>query len=827
VPKLPLPAGQQTTPPPLDAERLQKALMLAAQGVSGTYNDNIFRELARHAALALDVQHAFIGILPEGHVDRVIILAGYFNGAFDDGFEYDLLGTPCRNVINQQFRYYPSNVQQLFPDRHLTTLNAEGYAALPLFDSTGRAIGLMAVLDGAPLKYPELIEAVLKIFSVRAANEVERSNADKARRISEDSYRAIFDAYEDAIFVHDIDTGAIVDVNPKACSAYGYSREEFLQMDAGRLGSGVPPYTLDTALMCMQKAKDGMPQQIEWHRKNKDGSLRWDDVYIKRATIGGRERILAITRDITERKEREEALAKSEDRLRATVEAALDCIIGMDGKGNVIEFNPASETCFGYSKQDVMGKSLAELIIPERYRKAHVQGMAKYLITGGGPYLGKRLEVTAQRADGSEFAAELAIDVAQGREGEIFIGYLRDITERKHAESERSRLEAQLRQAQKMEAIGHLTGGVAHDFNNILTGVMGYIVMASERVAQSGDEKLQKYLDRSQKAVHRARDLIQQMLTFSRGRRGEPKALSLTPLLKETVKLFESTLPATIEMQTDFAATPAVMVDPVHVEQVLMNLIINARDAMQGSGRLILALRQILCGDCVCTSCRQPVSGDFVELSVKDSGPGIPQEIMDRIFEPFFSTKDVGKGSGMGLATVHGIVHECKGHVIVDSNANGGANFKVLFPPLTVSAAPSIHTAVPAAAAGTAARALKGRVLLVDDDPTVSEFMLDLLSEWGLEVSRFSNGIEGLKHFSDDPEHYDVVILDQTMPKMTGLQTAEQILKLRPYIPIILYTGYGEQVSQQQIKDIGIRALIKKPIDVEAFFIVLSQLLSR
>jgi PAS domain S-box-containing protein len=826
VPNIQLTSNPETKTAGVEADRLQKALMLAAQGVSGTYSDNIFRELARHAALALEVQHAFIGILPDGKTDRVNILAGYFNGEFDDGFEYCLEGTPCSNVINQQFRFYPRNVRQLFPDRHLSKLNAEGYAALPLFDSSGRAIGLMAVLDGEPLQHPDLIEAALKIFSVRAAVEIERCNADKARRISEDSYRAIFDAYEDAIFIHDIDTGAIIDVNPKACRTYGYSREEFLNLDVGQLGSGVPPYTIETVLMHIQKAKSGVPQQVEWQRKNKDGSLRWDEVYIKRATIGGVDRILAITRDITERKERQDALSKSEDRLRATVEASLDCIIGMDAKGNIIEFNPAAEYCFGYHKQQVIGKPLADLIIPERYRQSHIQGMAHYLNTAEGAYLGKRLEVTAQRADGTEFFVELAIDVAQGQGGEIFIGYLRDITERKQAEVERTRLEAQLRQAQKMEAIGHLTGGVAHDFNNILTGVMGYIVMATERVAQSGDEKLQKYLDRSQKAVQRARDLIQQMLTFSRGQRGEPKALSLTPMLKETVKLFESTLPSTIEMQTDFACTPSVMVDPVHVEQVLMNLIINARDAMQGSGRLSLNVRQIHCNDYVCTSCRQPVSGDYVELSVADSGPGIAQDIIDRIFEPFFSTKEVGKGSGMGLATVHGIVHECKGHVIVDTAQGLGSSFRVLLPPISEPLSGFDQLSMPTAEAQAPAHVLSGRVLLVDDDSTVSEFMQDMLSDWGLEVASFNNGIEGLQHFADDPEQFDLVIVDQTMPKITGMQVAEHILKLRPHMPVILYTGYSEQVSEERIKNLGIRALVKKPIDAEAFFVLLKQLLA-
>jgi PAS domain S-box-containing protein len=525
------------------------------------------------------------------------------------------------------------------------------------------------------------------------------------------------------------------------------------------------------------------------------------------------------------RSEKEQQLRKSEDRLRATVEAALDCIIAMDREGRVIEFNPAAEQCFGYRKYDILGKPLAELIIPARFRAGHEHGMAEFRNTGEGAYLGKRVEVTAMRADGSEFPAELAIGVAQGAEGEIFIGYIRDITERHDAEQQRQQLETQLRQAQKMEAIGQLTGGIAHDFNNILTAMSGYVVLAGEHAETLGDEKLSRYMDRAQRSGQRARDLIQQMLTFSRGRRGEPRPVSLQPLIEEWVGLLESTLPSSVEIRTDLdAQVPEVMLDPVQVEQVLMNLCINARDAMQGHGTLTISLRHGAYADCICASCLQPIAGDFIEIAVSDTGSGVTPDVQKRMFEPFYSSKDVGHGSGMGLPMVHGIVHEYGGHLLLESRVGEGASFRVLLAPLPVRAGVDEPAAPPSMEA--ASRLLAGHVLLVDDEPAVGEFMQDLLEDWGLAVTVFNESVDACRKFSDDPDRYDLVILDQTMPRMTGLDVAQQLLKLRPDLPVILYTGYSAEISEALVKQRGIRALLSKPVDTKRLHNLVERLLA-
>lgn len=783
------------------------------------------------AAQALDVDLVFIGVQALQRPDVVETLAVCDRGQVQPNFSYALNGTPCEYVLGQSFQYHRHGIQQRFPDPHLKEVGGIGYAAIPLFDSEGRSMGLMAAIDRRPLGEAALFEQVLRVFSVRAAVELERRQADQARRYSEESYRSLFDAAEDALFIYDADTGAILDVNPKACAVYGYSTEEFRQVDIRMLGSGGAPFSREFGADMIERAKrNRQPIYVEWQRRTKDGSLHWDEVYIKLVRLGGVDRVLAVTREITERKEREEALRKSEDRLRATVDTALDCIVAIDEQDRIIEFNPAAEETFGHQRERVLGLSLSELIVPERHRLAHAQGMERYLSTGEANYLGRRVELTALRADGSEFPVEVAIDAAQGPEGRIFIGYLRDITDYKRAEAERLRLEGQLLQAQKMEAIGQLTGGIAHDFNNILTGTMGYLSMARERAGRYEDGKLDNYLERAEQAGYRARDLIQQMLTFSRGQRGEPRSLQLVTVVEECLKLLHSTLPSSIEIDTEFEPSlPCVLLDPLHLEQVLVNLCINARDAMAGKGEITLALRAVRCDDSICTSCHQPVAGHFVELAVTDTGSGIAPGVIERMFEPFYSTKDVGKGSGMGLAMVHGIVHDHGGHIQVDTDIGSGSTIRIRFPAWF----PPGHDsqAHPAARATTdrsfrSGPALTGRVLLAEDEASVREFMGELLSSWGLEVTLAENGVEVCERFAAEPDAFDLVLLDQTMPRMTGIGAAEQIGKLRPAVPLILYTGYSEQVSKARLAAAGIRMLFRKPLDIEDFRASLETLFS-
>jgi PAS domain S-box-containing protein len=797
-----------------DRKRIEDALSSAALAVSTAEGEALFAELARYLATILDTECALIAALTEADGPQLRMLAWYMDGELRERFDYRLTGTACETVLAHGFRIYPSRAAETFPtDDGFSALAIDSYAGYPLKDSTGSLLGIISVLSRRPMERHGFIESVLKIFAVRASAELERMKGEAALRASEASYRGIFEASEDAIFVHDWDTGVVVDVNPRACATYGYTYEEMLKLSIDDVSLGEPPYTSAEAARFIEQAKIHGRARFEWRRKNRDGSLHWDEVHLKSARIGGVPRILAFTREITARKYAEEVLRLSEDRLRATLQAALDCIVVMDSDGIITEFNPAAETIFGYTKEQARGKLLADLLIPQRYREGHTRGIERYLGCGEGPFIGKRIEISALRADGSEFPVELTVSVAEDASGKIFIGYLRDITERQHAEERRTRLEAQLRQAQKMEAIGQLTGGIAHDFNNLLTSIMGYIVLATERQASLGDSRLASYLDNAHASCERARHLIEQMLMFSRGQRGAPRPLALAPRVEQVLALLRPSFPDSIQLLTDLdTEAPTVMLDPVQLEQVLVNLCINARDALNGTGTVRVAVRSARVAGAVCMGCRQPIEGELVELCVEDDGPGIQPEVMDRIFEPFFSTKEVGRGAGMGLATVHGIVHEYGGHVVVETAPGEGTRFRVLFAPLTTGTTTHALATLAYAEKTITPPSLAGHVLVVDDEKAVGEFMRELLETWGLESTFVADAREAFDIVAQSPSRFDLVITDQSMPRMTGLELARSLNTVRADLPIVLYTGFGDQLSDAQLREAGIRSMLQKPV---------------
>jgi PAS domain S-box-containing protein len=659
-----------------DRKRTQDALTNAALAVSSAQGTSVLQELVRYLATILEVDAAMIA-MPGGPGGTAHVHAFILDGHLCENIDYPVAGTPCESVFGQSFRIYPSGLRERFPGiADFEKLGLESYAGFPLNDSTGAPVGLLAVLSRKVMTSSEFIESILKIFAVRASAELERQRTEETLRRSEASYRAIFEASEDAVFIHDWETGRVVDVNRRACEIYGYSYEEMKNIRVGDVSSGVYPYTASEARKRLGQARAGKTLRFEWHRKNKDGSLHWDEVVVRTAIIAGERRILAFTREITERKQAEQAL----------------------------------------------------------------------------------------------------------------------------------------RQAQKMEALGHLTGGIAHDFNNLLTSIMGYVVLAGEHPAAAGEPRLAKYLDQAHASCVRARDLIQQMLTFSRGQRGQPRPVALAPLVRQSVKLFGSSLPSTLDIQTSIDEdVPAVMLDPVHLDQILLNLCLNARDATSGVGRIHVSVARAAPVDEICTACREHVSGAFVQLCVEDDGPGIAPEVIDRIFEPFFTTKDAGKGSGMGLASVHGIVHELSGHIVVDTVQDGGTRFCVLLPALTVE--PTEAGRASTAREPAAPVHLHGHVLVVDDDQSVSLYMRALLENWGLEVTLAGSAADALSLVRRGAARFDLVVTDQMMPRTTGIELAGELARIAPDLPVILYTGYAEAIAPGDAERARLRAVLMKPVD--------------
>ncbi len=804
-----------------DERGAEDFLLRTARALSGARCDNIYDDLVISLTELLDCDIGLVGLYLEiDGVPSIRSLSCYANGQLMPFSTYPLHGTPCETVVGQEFRIFPRDVAYSFPEINDIDTRISGYAAYPLFDSQHRTLGILVVMKYGEIERVERVESLLRIYAERAALEVERGAAVAALHASEEQYRAIFTASVDGLVLFRPD-GEVVDVNPAIERLYLYGRDELL-------GHNIHEYLAQAHLAESRRFVDDVLEHGSAHAEHracrKDGSVFHAHSSGIRMDYRGAPHILGIVRDISEARARALALRASEDRLRATVRASLDCIIALDEAGRILDFNPAAEQCFGYRGAEVLGREFSALAFPPRARGAVDDEIAR-LAAGHESLAGaRRMECTAQRADGDEFPVELVLAMTGDERRRIFVAYLRDITDRRAAADQRLLLEGQLRQAQKMEAIGQLTGGIAHDFNNILTSVMGYVHLAAERVQELDDERLHRYLARAQRSGERARDLIAQMLTFSRGQQGEPRRLRLQSVIEEGMALLDSTMPASIRIERRFARDlPAVVIDPLHVEQILVNLCINARDAMQGSGALSVELHATPSAPQLCASCRQLAQGNFVELVVGDSGAGIEAALIDRIFEPFFSTKDVGKGSGMGLATVHGIVHEYGGHIVVESVLGFGTRFRILLPGDT--SLPEHALAARGSAAVHARRPLAGKVLIVDDNFVVGEFLEELLTNWGLTVSAFGNGLGAFHEFARDPQAWQLVIVDQTMPHMTGTALAERLLKLRPDLPVVLYTGYSEGLSEAALKASGIRALVRKPLEVGAFRALLEDIL--
>jgi len=534
---------------------------------------------------------------------------------------------------------------------------------------------------------------------------------------------------------------------------------------------------------------------------------------IRRAEL---RRLEAKRRAANERGELEfvEDETASEEQYRAIFNVSVDAITLWGPDLRMIDANPAYFAMYGYSREEALGGSLPGDVPPDEADALHA--LIQRTLSGESC----QIETTAMRKDGKRLSIEVRTIPVRYRGATHAITVTRDISERKAAETERARLEEQLRQAQKMEAIGHLAGGIAHDFNNILTTVVGYVQMAAEHREAAGRPTIKRYLEQARASVRRGQDLIQQLLIFARGRRGERTAVSVAELVAESYEFLRSTIPSTVELRTTVNDVPNLLADSVQVEQVLLNLCINARDALNGVGTIDVCVQRAFPHDVVCTSCRKPLGGDFIELAVADNGPGIRRDILERIFEPFYSTKATGKGSGMGLAVVHGIVHEHGGHILVDTVEGRGTTFRILLPP-----APAGMVATPrrgVRSEPSSASKLRGHVLIVDDEPAVLDFMRELLESWGLEASMAGEPEAALKMVKTHAGRYDIVITDQMMPRMSGIQLAEEIRRTHGSPPVVLYTGYEDAVDPARLSAAGVKDLVRKPFEPSELRTVIS-----
>ncbi len=489
-------------------------------------------------------------------------------------------------------------------------------------------------------------------------------------------------------------------------------------------------------------------------------------------------------------------LRESEARFRLLFEQLFDAQVMFTDHGGVEDANQAACRLFGLSREELQQTPLHRLFTPAEAEK--VQGLLQNLPDREIEFLGEiQVKGTAIHPTPVE-AGGVALTLGGQRYGLISF---RDITERKQ-------LQTQLQQAQKMEAIGTLAGGIAHDFNNILAAILGYNELALLEMTE--DNRAYKSITEALKACQRGKDLVSRILTFSRQDEQRKKAVSLSQIVAETLKMVRALIPVSIDIRTQIEPDVGIVeADPTQVHQVILNLCTNAAHAIgQARGTITVSLDCHVLGETAASVHPELGPGTYACLTVTDNGEGIPDELLNKIFEPYFTTKDSGQGTGIGLATTHGIVRSHGGVITATSQVAQGSVFKVYLPRAQgqVTCEPEERASRPTGSE---------RILFVDDETALQDIGRRMLRHLGYQVEVTGDSLEALALFSDAPQSFDLVITDMTMPNMTGEQLAQRLLAIRPDLPIILCTGYSEKITPERAHRLGIRDFHLKPLNIE------------
>ncbi len=532
--------------------------------------------------------------------------------------------------------------------------------------------------------------------------------------------------------------------------------------------------------------------------------------------------VIGIVTDITYRKHAEQELERLSRQKQLILDAAGEAIIGLDLDGKIVFVNPASALMLGHDSEEILGSDLHDLIhhsLPDGSPNPRETCLTHITSKTGVPSCAK--EEFFWRKDGTGFPAVCSsTPIIEAGEITGTVTTFRDISEQKKAEELRAKLESQLRQAQKMEAIGTLAGGIAHDFNNILTPIMGYCQLALAETSKSSG--VHRMIQQVLQSSFRAKSLVKQILAFSRKGEQERKPVQVNFIIKETLNFLRSSLPSTIDIRREIdpeAAFGSVMADPTQIHQIMMNLCANAAHAIgEKGGTLKVALSLTELHDEGELS--EIASGPYLKLSVTDTGCGMDDTVMQRIFEPYFTTKGASEGTGLGLAVVYGIVRNLGGTISVSSTPGRGTAFTILLPKAEMG---EMSIAEQSSTLGGG----HGRILLVDDEKMVVDVQKEALEHMGYEVVARHSSLDALEAFRANPWRFDLVLTDQTMPQMTGIELAKEILKIRSDIPIVLCTGLIDSAYKERALEAGIRALVVKPLVLKELSDVLQKVLEQ
>lgn len=631
-----------------------------------------------------------------------------------------------------------------------------------------------------------------------AAEVRERRQAEAAHQEAETRYRSVFENMMDCVFIATTE-GCILDANPAACRTFASNARQLAGSHLSRLVQH--GYQTDFEQLC-ESAVAGQPQQGEALAVSREGRTFHCDVRVATMRHGNRNCLIALLRDVEEQHAAESALRRERDLNRTIIEATPAYMMTLGRDRRILSANRALTAFLGIGKRELVGTLYTDLMPVAD----HHDSTSRFRALLDGEQTRGVTELVS--AAGERKTVEwFSTPVQLGRgEADFAIAIGVDITERQLAEKRRIELEEQLRQAQKMEAIGTLAGGIAHDFNNILAGILGYTELVSARLP--ADHPVRGWLAQITKAGERAGDLVAQILTFSRRGELDRRPLHLAPLIKEAMKLLRSALPSTITIDQRIAPDcPPVLADPTQIHQVLMNLCTNGFQAMERGGTLTVSLSCETVDEEAAASDLHLKAGQYACITVADSGVGMDQLTLSRIFDPYFTTKTASNGTGLGLTIVHGIVDKHDGAVRVQSEPGRGAKFRVYLPATVVAA---VERPVPGD--GRLPRGRGERLLVIDDEAMLLEAGCTHLEQIGYRVVGSASPSEAWQVFRSDPRSFDLVITDLTMPGMTGIDLANRFSALRPDMPVILCSGNADAGLQPTPKTAAIRQFLPKPV---------------
>ena len=630
----------------------------------------------------------------------------------------------------------------------------------------------------------------------------DRVKAEEALRLSEERYRAIFENSLVGIF-QSVPEGRYIRVNPAFARIYGYESPEDAISSVTDIGTQIFVDAEDRKRCLTILSETGRLERFETRTRRKDGNIIWTVINsrIVRDADGRTQFIEGVVEDITEQVEAQEKLKQNEALLKSVLEAA-PIGIGVVHNRVFSWVNEGLLSMTGYRLDELSGKGAQILYADDdEYERVGREKYEQIATAGKGV-----VETRWKAKDGSLIDIILSsspIDPGDLGAGVVFTAM--DISVQVRAEAARKELEGQLRQAQKMEAIGTLAGGIAHDFNNILFTIVGFTDLS---LHDASDGETRWNLTQVMNACDRAKNLVNQILAFSRQEAPERRPVDIVPVAKEAMKFLRSTIPSTIELKQRITGGGlTVLSDPTTIHQVLINLGTNAAHAMRTTGGVMeVCLESVEIPrerDSSVPADLKP--GPYIRMTVRDTGLGIDPAIMNRIFDPFFTTKPQGEGTGLGLSVVYGIVKSHGGSVAVESEVGRGSTFHVYLPRTPEQEREDDRIKAPASGGSE-------HILFVDDEVVLVDMGERMLSALGYRVTAVANGPEALKAFRENPDGFDLVITDMTMPGMTGAELSREILKIKPGFPIILCTGFSEIISEGEAKAMGIRRFLMKPV---------------